>query len=352
MRWTVVVPGALVPDPIAADVLASAAAPWLARALTRAEFEPAQSFDSSGATHLAWLWQQFGGAAGTPVTAPYALRALDDSIDIGAQCWHFDPVHFAFARDHMLVSPPGDTPPSEDVVAMLAQHARAALGEVAASAQPQLHLLRKHWLLTLAAPWSLITTPLDAALGQSAHEHWPDGEDARLWRKLLTEIQMRWHQESLDEAREAGGERAINALWLHGGGAWRSLPKTPFTAAVSDDPTLRGWALASGVAAGALHAPGACPPAGAAVVSLWRGLLLASQFEAWGQWLAHLTALEEALQSLHQTIFAAGYKELALVLCGRREVRIVRLRNRDALRFWRRQRWAQAFTEQRDNLIT
>jgi len=333
MRWTVVVPGGLLPSPIAADVLAGAATPWLARVLARAQAEPATTVDCNGAAHLAWLWRQFGGA-GEPVTAPYALRALDADADCGAQCWHIDPVHFAFARDHLLVTSLDETP-TADEQAVLATHLRTALHELAADATPRLHQHQGHWLLTLARPWSMQATPLEGALGQSAHEHWPAGADAAAWRRLLTEVQMCWHQEPLNEAREALGRRAINALWLHGGGTWAPLPARPFGAVAGTDPVLRGWALASGLPREALHDEGAVAPARGDAVSIRRDLLLPAQFEAWGQWLEQLARLEAALRDLHEACFAAGYDELALVLCGRRQVRIVHLRRGDAWRLWR-----------------
>ena len=335
MRWTVVVPGALLPSPIAADVLAAAAMPWLARVLARARAEPAAAPVDGGTPHLSWLWRQFGGA-GAPVTAPYALRALDAAADAGAQCWHIDPVHFAFARDHLLVAPLDEAWPAPEEEEVLARHVEAALHEHAAVAPPRLHRHRGHWLLTLACPWSMQATPLDGALGQSAHEHWPAGVDAAAWRRLLTDVQMRWHGEPLNEVREARGQRTVNALWLHGGGAWAALPAQPFAAVASDDPVLRGWALASGVPRETLFSDDAAASARGDVVSIRRDLLAPAQFEAWGQWLQRLAQLEIALRELHEACFASGYDELALVLCGRRQVRIARLRRSDAWRLWRR----------------
>jgi len=342
MRWTVVVPGGLLPSPIAADVLAGAATPWLARVLARAQSEAPEDLEAGGAPHLSWLWRRFGGA-GAAVTAPYALRALDAGADLGAQCWHIDPVHFSFARDHLLVAPlePRPTPDEE---AVLAGHLQAALQQVAADAMPTLHRHRHHWLLSLARPWSLQVTPLEGALGQSAHEHWPEGADAAAWRRLLTEVQMRWHQERLNEAREARGEPPVNALWLHGGGSWAPLPVRPFAAVADADPVLRGWALASGIPRQALDGFDATRARGDAV-SIRRELLLPAQFEAWGQWLDRLGHLEAILRELHAACFAAGYDELALVLCGRRRVRVARLRRADSWRIWRRAPLAPLFAE-------
>jgi len=333
MRWTVVVPGALLPAPIAADVLSAAHAGWLARVLTRAHREPPTRLDAGNAPHLSWLWSRFGGA-GEPVTAPYALRALDETADAGAQCWHVDPVHFEFARDHLLVAPV-DAPPTPQEVAKLALRLQAALDEHATNFGPKLHVYRDRWLLVLARPWSMRSTPLDGAFGQPVLEHWPSGTDASVWRRLLNDVQMRWHHEPLDEARDARGSRTINGLWLHGGGTWANLPVRPFATVADADPVLRGWALASGVPREDLHEGEATPMRGD-TVSIRRDLLLPAQFEAWSQWLAQLTQLQKSLRQLQEASFAAGYDELALVLCGRRQARVVRIRRGDAWRLWRR----------------
>ena len=342
MRWTVVLPGALLPAPIAADVLAGAAAPWLTQVLARAQAAPAERFEPGGAPHLSWLWRRFGGR-GDPVTAPYALRALEDGADLGSQCWHIDPVHFTFARDHLLVAPL-DEPPAPPEDAALAAHLRETLDELLADAGPTLHRHRGHWLLTLTRPWSVRATPLDGALGQPAHEHWPAGAEATLWRRLLNETQMRWHAEPSNEQREARGDRPVNALWLHGGGSWAALPEQPFAAVADADPVLRGWALASGLPRQSLHDDADVAPHGD-TVSIRRDLLVPAQFEAWGQWLDRLARLDLSLRNLQQACFAAGCDEVVLVLCGRRQARVVSLRRGDAWKLWRRAPMAPLLAE-------
>jgi hypothetical protein len=342
VRWTVVLPGALLPSPIAADVLAGAATPWLARALARAKVEPVQDAATPCAPHLAWLWRRFGGE-GAPVTAPYALRALDEAADPGLHCWHLDPVHFSFARDHLLVMPP-DAPAAPQEEEALAAQLQEALADVLAADGPLLHRHRGHWLLTLAQPWSLQATPLDGALGQPAHEHWPAGADAARWRRLLNEVQMRWHALPSSEQREARDRQPVNALWLHGGGTWRALPARPFAAVADSDPVLRGWALASGLPRAALGDGEGAAPRGD-TVSILRDLLVPAQFEAWGQWLDRLARLESSLRRLHEACFAAGGDELALALCGRREVRIAVLGRGDSWKLWRRAPLAPLFAE-------
>ena len=50
------------------------------------------------------------------------------------------------------------------------------------------------------------TTPLPAALGASVEARLPQGKHASQWRRLLTEVQMRWHASQANQAREARGD--------------------------------------------------------------------------------------------------------------------------------------------------
>src|SRR5262252_875519 len=108
MSYFVVVPGALVPAPIAPPLLARARPPFLARRLRHAQANPPQVLTGDGAAHLDWLWAQFGAPEERPITAPYAWRALNrtSAIDVPSDqpLWQADPVHFALARDRLLVT--------------------------------------------------------------------------------------------------------------------------------------------------------------------------------------------------------------------------------------------------------
>lgn len=338
MRWLVVIPGALVPALWARDVLGEAKVPRLAMMLTRARREADAVFaaDPPQAPHWCWLWRAFGGAAATPVTAPYAWAALNQasaaSVATVGQLWHCDPVHCAMARDHLLVQTLGDEAPTAAESAPLATEAAAA----AAEAGTRLQVLDGHWFLQCEPAWQLDAVALDAALGQSMQEVLPRGADAARWRKLLTEVQIRWHHHPTSRAREAGGQLAINALWLHGGGTWQTLPASPFATLVGTHPVLQGWMLASGRPADALLPSGALPPADGARLSFWDGLLEAAACEHWGRWLQRLTAMERELDELVARAWSGGFSSVELVLGGRHCVRRLQLTRHDRWKRWRR----------------
>ncbi len=344
MRWFVVIPGALVPAALANDVLSAFANRSLAAQLAHARLSNEPSL-VAGATHWSWIWHQYGGI-GQPITAPYAWRALNHSSAVEAHSevalHHADPVHFAFARDHLIVKSLTPTPVTATEAQALAADAEPAVRDAGATLRV---VGASHWFLSFRPDWSLDTVPLDAALAESVSDVMPAGSDASRWRKLLNDVQIGWHQHAVNAAREERGDRTINSLWLHGGGVWRSLPRAPFAAIASNGPVLRGWALASGLAPASLFKDDATPPARGDVLSLWRDLLEPARFEAWGDWLAALQDIEARLASLLRRSLDAGYRELVLVLCGRQQVRRVTLSAHDRYAFWRRSSMSSVFAE-------
>ena len=319
-------------------------ASWLAHAKRGTDehgFEAAH-----GCVHRAWLWRAFAGEDSPPVTAPYAWRALNHATAITlpdeSQWWQIDPIHIVLARDHLRIGAGDDADMSGIEADALAIEADDVLREYGAHLK---YLRHDAWFLQTDEPWQLATVPLDAARGQSLADCLPTGPDAARWRKILTEIQMRWHHLPLNEAREAQRRPTINGVWLHGGGIWRPLQRAPFATIASDDATLRGWALAAGLAPAALVADNELPRhTGGDAVSLWTGLLEPARLEAWGLWLERLAAFETWLAELLTCAFGAGLG-VELVLCGDQTARTFSLRKNDALRFWRRATLADLLEE-------
>jgi hypothetical protein len=337
MRWTLVVPGALVPAPIAADVIGAANAPHLARLLARARIEPPQPATAAtlGAAHWGWLWQRFASRDDVPVTAPAALHALDPSDRLGdtapGTVWQAEPIHFAVARDHMLALPLTD---ADALDASEAAALVAAAQTCAQAAGARVQVLDHYWFMRFDAPWQLQAAPLDAALGASIQDLLPQGADRARWRRLLTEIQIAWHHHAVNAAREERGARAVNGLWLHGGGQPPALPPCGFSQVACDEPAVRGWARAAGVPPGSVTALATdFAPQGDAL-AVWPHLFATCKADAWHPWLAALAAFDAWLAPLAQRGLAAGV-QIELVLGGRTQTRSIVINGADRWRLWR-----------------
>ncbi|MCX8005513.1 MAG: hypothetical protein N2688_11255, partial [Burkholderiaceae bacterium] len=309
MALSVLVAGALLPQEIAAELAATCDATALAARLRYGRTATVEVPNAEGAAHWGWLWTRFGGH-GVPVTAPYALRALDaDASPSRGSLWQAEPVHFALARDHVLVQPLAGAPPTDAECERLAAEATAAALEHGARL---IVVDARHWFFCFDPPWSLVARLPCPASARDAEDALPDGADARRWRRLLTDIQMRWHRLPLNEAREADGRPTVNGLWLYGGGLWQPLAARPFAAVAADDPVVRGWALASGLDPAAVASADALPPGAANVEALLYRDDLATAFQAqdWAAWRAAFEALAAALDELLARAFTCGHREV------------------------------------------
>jgi hypothetical protein len=331
----------------------------VATRLARAEPHPDEVFaDGGGDAAYRWVWGRFGGT-GAPSTAPYAWHAAFGELP-QRQTWWCEPVHFAVARDHVVLSALDALPDEGETRELL-----AAANDVARAAGGVLHAVRERggatpadasagtaagagarsrrapraaaarWLLQLETPWQLDTTPPGAALGRSILEFMPRGADAPRWRKLLNDIQIEWHQLALNALREARGVLPVNALWLHGGGAWTALPRTPFAAVASDDAIVRAWALSAGVPAERVY--DAAPDE---VSTAAGGDLLAFDTSLAAVPAHDVAAWRNAFEALVERVAAglgagrAAPDAVELLLGGERTVRRLTLRAGDRWRIW------------------
>ena len=346
MRWTVVVPGALLPAPIAADVVGAVPVPALTRLVAHARTLAPQPAAPAchGAAHWDWLWRRFGGRGDTPVTAPYAWRALDDAtLDAGSDgtLWQADPIHFSIARDHMLAVPLVD---DEALDAGQTQALAAAADTEARAAGARVQVVGGHWFLHVDRGWSLQTAPRDAVLGESLTNLLPGGADGLRWQRLLTAIQIAWHDHPVNAAREARGLRSVNGLWLHGGGSALALPACGLAQVASDEAAVRGWALAAGVPATMVGPAATELTQRADALAVWPHLFLARSAEAWHPWAQALAQFDDWLAAVAARAFDAG-AAVELVLCGRRQSHALLLARRDRWCAWRRTRLAAVLAE-------
>ncbi|HET7843192.1 MAG TPA: phosphoglycerate mutase [Xanthomonadales bacterium] len=84
------------------------------------------------------------------------------------------------------------------------------------------------------------------ALGADLHDHLPEGELGKRWRRLLGEAQVILHNHPVNAERAARGALPANSVWFWGGGARPDWVRTAATLVASDDPSLHGLATIAG----------------------------------------------------------------------------------------------------------
>lgn len=348
MHWTLLLPGALVPAPVVPEIARSDRAPSLTRALRRATVREDEASALAGdlALQLAWGAREFGAiapaVAGNDLqinaSAPQAWRALGGSAKpavaktTNAEPWFCDPVHFALMRDHVVLH----ALDRDRITDAEADELVQAAADVALRHGATITRSGDQWFVLLPADWEISALPLASALGLAIQDRLPDGPAAPGWRKLLTSIQMRWHEHPVNVARSARGQLVINGLWLHGGGEERPLPRSRFAAAVLRDPTLRGWAYGAGVrVAGDAAGLGPEVRAGGNVLEEWNDLFEPARAEHWGLWLERLAELDARFAARVDAAFAHGCSRIDVILCGEERVRCARIARADRWRAWR-----------------
>lgn len=102
------------------------------------------------------------------------------------------------------------------------------------------------WYLAHESLAHLATASPDRVIGRNVDPWLPPSRDARLWRRLQNEVQMRLYTHPINAEREARGALPVNSLWLSGCGA-RQAAALPTDLTVDD--RLRRPALAEDWAA-------------------------------------------------------------------------------------------------------
>jgi len=264
---------------------------------------------SDGAAHLEWLARAFAVPGDPPASAPYSWRVASDPMGshrFAGEIWFCDPVHLSLEPERTVLTPI-DAPP------LTGADSGELFNEAVDCARNHGAVLRQaagRWYLFPDEPWSLQTVPLQTALGASVETRLPQGQHASHWRRLLNEIQMRWHMSRVNQEREARRQQAANGLWLHGGGSWRALDANRFMRVLSDDAVVLGWQQAA--------KPDPNHRAQYDSLTVWPYLFEPYWRRDWRAWAAAWALLDEEIESWLQADGARRDGELQLVACGRR----------------------------------
>jgi hypothetical protein len=244
-RMHLMIPFASSTSEAATQVLRDLALPQLERLLAR--LSPTARDDGDAGSLLppheralaaAWGWD--AGAATLPLAAQAAAA---DGVDVGTQCWGLlTPVHWQVGRDHVALADPAllelDAAESHALFEAVRELFESEGFQLAWGAPTR-------WY---AAHESLVELPcasLDRVIGRNVEPWLPRPPQARLLRRLQSEVQLLLYPHPVNDAREARGALSVNSFWLSGCG--RHQDAEP--AAVQLDGSLRAPLLAQDFAA-------------------------------------------------------------------------------------------------------
>jgi hypothetical protein len=325
---TLVLPFALPPPELAADLVRALQAPALAALLSRTAHVERTTFDDDARAlpHELWLARALQLAPQRAGFAAAAMRGL--YLDPGAEpaAWLIvHPAHIEIARSHLALHDLRKLQLQERDARALFDCAQPLFTELG---HTLLYGDAQTWFLRAAGWEDLETSTPDAVLGMNLGDAMPLGAEARAFRRLQNEVQMLWFDHPVNTARGKQGLPPVNAIWPWGSGG--AAPDTALS--VFGVP---GWLQATAQhvltdPSDVLHQA----QDGLLVCGTLTGPGLAGEWSAW----------LDAMHQLESTLFAPT---LALIKAGTvKSVRLV-LSHRTALathtttpmaqrKFWRR----------------
>ncbi len=126
-----------------------------------------------------------------------------------------DPVHFFADQSQVFLTDPLQLPVNEVEASSLI----GELNHFYAGENRRFVMASPHrWFLHLPSSGAVRTTPLISAIDRPIGSLLPQGEGAIECRRLMNELQMLLHGNSVNHEREATGKSPINGLWLWGAG--------------------------------------------------------------------------------------------------------------------------------------
>jgi hypothetical protein len=172
-----------------------------------------------------WLCQQLGWRA----TALEGLQLWSEDL---AECAAdlvevlLTPCHFDVRLNHVGLSGLGDTPLGAAQAHSLCESLQEGVGEWSHWLGGPLRIryaAPMYWVAELPEAADLEGCSLALAEGLNVEHYLPQGQQARVWRRILNEIQMLWHDHPVNRQRQALRQMPVNALWFGG----RLAPRRP-----------------------------------------------------------------------------------------------------------------------------
>ncbi|MCU7924767.1 MAG: hypothetical protein KZQ88_18945 [Candidatus Thiodiazotropha sp. (ex Dulcina madagascariensis)] len=309
----------------------------LAKVLARADRE---TFHGIGLAET--LFHLFGITTDAHQDLPVgAVSYYGAGGDPGESCWaSTTPAHLLADRDRLLLArldrSAVQQAEAEQLAALFNTHFK----------DEGLFLVTKsptEWYLRLAkCPDLKKTFSIESAIGRHIEEYLPDGVDGKIWRSILTEIQMLFFQSDINQRRDLAGEIAINCLWISGFGC---LPRVQgvYDAIYSEQSLAKGLARLAGI-------PSAHPPSTLAdIVDSGRDIIVVishfieSELDVdHAKWKEALISIDENLACLLKEDKRHGKGEIIIYPCDGTRFHLTK--EMLIRRFWKRGKGLNCYT--------
>lgn len=325
MQVTLFIPAALYPAMRGwADPLEGLALPAWQALLQRV---PVQQFTQAP---LEWLAQQAKVSA-LSGWAQWCARADGLPPCPAGQRLCVTPVNLSAQRDKLVLNAPSaiilQAEQTQAYLNCLNQHF-AADGVVFHAPTPT------RWYVDFPRVMAVTTHPPFAVVGQSIDGYLPQGADAPLLARWLTEIQMLLYQHPLYDEQEAKHHLPVNSLWWWGEGQAPVVDALPWQTVFTSNPLWTAFAQQAG--ADVQMCPAQWSMQGE---TLWHIETLLAPWQAGDVW-----AWREALQALERTYLVPLWhawqqgkiNQLTLCASGEGQLRIWQRYRQSDWAFWRR----------------
>ena len=158
------------------------------------------------------------GAAGALPFAAWSARR--DGIDTGDLAWGLlTPAHWHVGRDHITLLDP-------DSLALNEQESRGLLDAVRELFESEGFLVAfgatQRWYVAHESLTHLPCASIDRVIGRNVDIWLPSGPQARLIRRLQSEVQMLLYRTPLNDERLTRGQLEVNSFWLSGCGHYQA----------------------------------------------------------------------------------------------------------------------------------
>jgi hypothetical protein len=153
-----------------------------------------------------------------PLAPVLLLSQSSQHVDPNQEIACLQPVHLHATRDHLILMGQNQIGLTE---AESTQLLNVALPLLTEDFGHELLFQNQYYWFIPAGPFSkLASYSVEQAHGRNVDWWMPHDTDeqdvAKRWRKLQNEIQMLWHIDSVNEARQENGLPSINSIWISG----------------------------------------------------------------------------------------------------------------------------------------